>query len=66
MTLRWEQKVPKDVHILVLEPVMRWPPKKTLQKLGVFLLYFGGSGTRTQGLHLEPLHQSFFVLGFLK
>jgi hypothetical protein len=28
--------------------------------------FFGSTGIGTQGLHLEPLHQPFFVLGFFK
>jgi hypothetical protein len=30
-----------------------------------FSLFFGGTGTWTQGLHLETLLQPFFVMGFL-
>jgi hypothetical protein len=29
-------------------------------------LFFCGSEVWTQGLHLEPLHQSLFVMGFVK
>jgi hypothetical protein len=36
--------------------------RKVLQIL--FLFCFYGIGVWTQGLHLEPLHQPFFVLGF--
>jgi hypothetical protein len=33
----------------------------------LFLFCFGGGiGDLTQDLHLEPLHQSIFVIGFLK
>jgi hypothetical protein len=28
--------------------------------------FFGGTRAWTQGLHLEPLHQLFFVMGFFK
>jgi hypothetical protein len=35
--------------------------------VGLFLfLFFCGTGVWTQGLHLEPLHQPFFVMGFFK
>jgi hypothetical protein len=30
------------------------------------LFCFFGTGTWTQGLHLEPLHQPFFVMGIFK
>jgi hypothetical protein len=38
------------------------------ENLFLFALFFwgGGTGAWTQGLHLEPFHQPFFVLGFLK
>jgi hypothetical protein len=31
-----------------------------------FFFFFCGAGVWTQGLHLEPLHQLFFVQGFFK
>jgi hypothetical protein len=30
------------------------------------LFYFDSTGAWTQGLNLEPIHQSFFVMGFFK
>jgi hypothetical protein len=30
------------------------------------LFFFGHTGVWTQGLHLEPLHQSFSVMGFFE
>jgi hypothetical protein len=31
-----------------------------------FLFFFFSAGIWTQGLHLEPLHQPFFVMGFFE
>jgi hypothetical protein len=40
--------------------VMTWPGSL------VFLLLFCSTGVWTQGLHLEPLHQPFSVMGFFR
>jgi hypothetical protein len=34
--------------------------------IGIKFCFVLGTGTWTQGLHLEPLHQSFFVMGFFQ
>jgi hypothetical protein len=31
-----------------------------------FFFFFCGIGDSSQGLHLEPLHQPFFVIGFFE
>jgi hypothetical protein len=31
-----------------------------------FFFFFYGTGVLTQGPHLEPLHQPFFVKGFIE
>jgi hypothetical protein len=40
-----------------------WP--RLTQQFTLFFLE-GGTGAWTQGLHLEPLHQPFFVMGFFE
>jgi hypothetical protein len=43
----------------ILKEQMMHIPKSTI-------LFFGSTEVWTQGLHLEPLHQPFFVKGFFK
>jgi hypothetical protein len=35
--------------------------KTTVSKLSFFFFFFCGTGAWTQGLHLQPLHQPFFL-----
>jgi hypothetical protein len=38
----------------------------SVEQVGLFVLFFCGTGAWTQGLHLEPRHQPFFVMEFFK